>query len=204
MKQIIVFGLFLMLSSVGVALTVSQQQFDADFCVNGHGSSWVNACVCSEPTQFTGIYCDNRLGPVCQKNQDCPNNQFCAIFANANKCAPLVVRHTVTDEKGTFALSDYLLNYDSAIQFCQSLGDGYRLATRADFDCQASGPACLALSRVLLLQETFTTRGFFWLDEKDEKNAYYADFNDGTVYSCSKSNIKTTQALCIKEHRDDK
>ena len=40
---------------------------------------------------------------------------------------------------------------------------------------------------------------FFWLDEADEKKAYYVDLNDGTVYNTKKSNRSTMQALCVKE-----
>ena len=44
-------------------------------------------------------------------------------------------------------------------------------------------------------------KGFFWLDAKDDVNAYYADINDGTVYETAKKNIKTIQALCIKKEK---
>ena len=180
------------------AMIVSNDIFDADFCRNGYPSTWGGACVCKNPTEYTGRYCDIYMKEICQKNSDCGTEYFCITDENIGKCAPLMARGAVTSEKGMFVLSDMVLNYQSAQSFCTGLGESYRSVVRSDFDCADIGPSCLEAQMIIELQEGFGTRGFFWLDAKDSLNAYYADINDGTVYETRQDNFKTMQALCIK------
>ncbi len=178
------------------------EPLDTDFCQKGYGAPWVGACVCDNPTIYTGRYCDVRTTGSCQSNQECAQDSFYLQAEENGACAPIKTQGPVIINNASFIISDMLLNYQSAERFCSSYtGGGYRQATRADFSCSGIGPACLDTDTVMTLQEHLGTRGFFWLDSKDETNAYYADMNDATVYETSKQNFKTIQALCIKKEQ---
>ena len=198
MKKVFIFCFcFLTFYSVTV---LSSEAFDTDFCKNGYGAPWVGACVCDNPTVYTGRYCDVRTTGSCHSNKECPKDSFCLQSGETAVCALTTGQGPIVVNNVSFVLSDMLLNYQSAERFCSSYtGGGYRQATRADFGCSGIGPACLDTDTVITLQEHLGTRGFFWLDSKDETNAYYADMNDATVYETSKQNFKTIQALCIKK-----
>jgi hypothetical protein len=189
-KSVVLCLCFIVFKALGVQ--ASSDVFDADFCRNGHSSAWVGACICEKPTEYTGRYCDVQMTSVCHSNKDCPKDMFCSQVDNVSKCVPLLARGSVVVQKSQFVLSDMLLNHQSAEWFCSAYkGGGYRQATRADFLCADIGPLCLDTDVVIGLQEYFGMRGFFWLDAKDDVNAYYADINDGTVYETAKKNIKT-------------
>lgn len=183
------------------AVSFFNDKFDGDFCRNGHAAPWVGACVCEKPIAYTGRYCDISIEQECLLNADCASEYFCLSQDEKKGCVPVKARGPVVVENIEFILSDMLLNYQSAIDFCKGLGAEYRQAIRSDFDCADIGPTCLDTRKIIVLQEIFGMKGFFWLDAKDEANAYYADINDGTVYETSRKNIKTMQALCIKKEK---
>jgi hypothetical protein len=182
-----------------LAISGLDDEFDGDFCQDGYAAPWVSACVCNNPIAYTGKYCDTPTTTSCKTNSECSKDAFCLTLDDSGKCAPVKERGPITINKNDFVLSDMLLNYQSAVRFCNALGGGYRQAERADFSCTDIGPLCLDINTVISLQEPLGTKGFFWLDSKDNDIAYYADINDGTVYETSKQNIKTIQALCIKK-----
>lgn len=180
----------------------SLEMLDTDFCKNGHGAPWIGACICDNPTVYTGRYCDVRTTGSCHSNKECSKDSFCLQSDGIGACTLTTGQGPIVINNVSFIISDMLLNYQSAERFCSSYtGGGYRQASRADFSCSDIGPACLDTDIVITLQEHLGTRGFFWLDSKDETNAYYADMNDGTVYETSKQNFKTIQALCIKKEQ---
>ena len=199
MKNVLIFCfcLFIVQSAVGFI----NEPLDTDFCQKGYGTPWVGACVCENPILYTGRYCDIHTTNFCQSNQECAQDSFCLQAEENGACAPIKTQGPVIIDNGSFVMSDMLLNYQSAKRFCAQYKQGYRQASRADFMCTGIGPACLDAKQIIALQDNFGTRGFFWLDSKDETNAYYADMNDGTVYETSKQNFKTIQALCIKKEQ---
>ncbi len=175
-------------------------EFNAEKCVHGHASRWMNACICNNPNKFLGKYCQETVVPSCASNKDCPQNSFCFLYQGKGGCLKNKLRNVLETSQTFYALSDSLLSYFNAESFCDSLGVGFRPISRQDLHCQSEGASCLDKELMLHLQSVFGNRGFFWLDEKNKsKNAYYADLNDGTVYNISKGNIKSCQVLCIKE-----
>lgn len=194
-------GIMCFISLNTFAVSASNNEFDGDFCKNGYAAPWVGACVCRNPMAYTGKYCDIPTKSDCKKNSECDKSDFCLTLDGAGKCTSVKERGSVTINNDIFVLSDMLLNYPSAVNFCKALGNEYRQATRADFSCADIGPLCLDTNMLITLQEHLGTSGFFWLDSKDDAVAYYADINDGTVYETSRQNIKTTQALCIKKEK---
>ncbi len=199
MKNILIFCLNLLMASTVVGLT--NEPLDTDFCQKGHGAPWVGACVCDNPTVYTGKYCDIRTTKSCGSNKECPRDAFCLQGSEKGACAPIKGMGPIIINNDSFVLSDMLLNYQSAERFCAQYENGYRPANRSDFMCMGIGPACLNAEQIIALQDAFGTRGFFWLDEKNDTQAYYADINDGTVYETSKQNFKTMQALCVKKEQ---
>jgi hypothetical protein len=94
----------------------------------------------------------------------------------------------------TITLSGGITNWKEAKLFCTKIGDGFKLASRADFNCKQTGLGCLDNKLFLPIKEKYGNRGFFWLEEtEDLKKAYYADLNDGTIYNTSKSNSTTDE-----------
>lgn len=155
-------------------VTVIQTPFEPDLCQNGYAGSWTGACICYDREKNPNRYCINAFT---QKERH-----------------PFVLA-----QNKTFTLSGGILTWDEAHQFCTSLSAGFRLASRLDFNCQKTGIGCLNTDIFLPIKKAYGNRGFFWLDEADEKKAYYVDLNDGTVYNTKKSNRSTMQALCVKE-----
>lgn len=177
----------------------SLDMLDTDFCKNGHGAPWIGACICDNPTIYTGRYCDIHTDGACSVNKNCKKGYFCVQSDTEGACASATKHTPIQINASEFVLSEMLLNYQSATNFCSALGKKYRQATRSDFMCDGIGPACLDTETIIALQDAFGSRGFFWLESKDKVAAYYADINDGTVYETSKQNFKTLQALCIKK-----
>lgn len=178
----------------------SSLDFDADMCENGHSSRWANACVCDDPNEFSGKYCSEQMIRSCFSNADCPPDAFCLIRQEKGSCFPTQIRNKLETSKAIYVLSDALLSYLNADAFCSSLGKGYRPVSRSDFDCFSEGASCLDRGLFLQIQDLFGMLGFFWLDEKKGMGeAYYADLNDGTVYSTIKDSITSNQVLCVRE-----
>ena len=151
--------------------------FEPDLCLAGYAGSWTGACICN-------------------KKQEKPN-RYCLSSFNKIEILPYI---KVNDK--TITLSSGITNWEEAKLFCTEIGDGFKLASRADFNCKQTGLGCLDNELFLPIKEKYGNRGFFWLEEtEDLKKAYYADLNDGTIYNTSKSNSTTMQALCIKEDK---
>lgn len=198
MKKFFYILVVLFMSFEVKAIIFQNEQFDADFCQNGYAAPWVGACICEESLTYAGRYCDMPTNEVCRQNKECSREHFCLQTEAKGMCVSIYGRGPLAINGMEFVLSDMLLNYKSAENFCASLGKKYRQATRKDFMCDDIGPGCLDTEKIIELQKMFGTIGFFWLEAKDDNIAFYADINDGTVYETSKQNIKTLQALCVK------
>jgi len=177
-------------------------EFNANKCVHGHASRWVNACVCDRVDKFGGKYCSEPAVHTCSSNQECPENSFCFMYQGKGSCFKNQVRDVLETPQAFYVLSDSLLSYSNAEVFCSSLETSFRPITRKDFNCFSEGAACLDKKLILAIQDTFGVKGFFWLDNKAGTNsAYYADMNDGTVYNTIQENVKSNQVLCIREKK---
>ncbi len=176
--------------------------YDADLCINGKGGTWNGACSCYEPTIYSGRYCSDKKIKDCQQNTDCDSNSYCA-FPNTTKngvCFKKAGYPIIQTKKGAIILSDSIMNAHSAVSFCASLGKDWRMITRADFNCQSLGPACLDFKLLTTLKKSLKSLGFFWLEHRQQSTMfYYADLNDGTVYFTNGQNNTTMQALCIRK-----
>ena len=97
MKKVFVFCFyFLIFHAVPV---LSGEPLDTDFCQNGYGAPWVGACVCENPTVYTGRYCDVRTTGSCHSNKECSKDSFCLQSDDVGTCAlttgqgPIVVNN---------------------------------------------------------------------------------------------------------------
>lgn len=206
-KYGLVFGFFLLLFSsfsAQGACVFNNTPYDPDLCLNGEGSTYMGACTCHNPKEVTGRYCTIATTGKCADDNTCPAGEFCAVFPKAHikNCFPLIGRGPVFSQAKTFILSDSLLTHANAVSFCRSIGEGYRLASRKDFNCDDTGIGCLDTEILSALQEVFGYKLFFWLEAKENTtDAYYTDLNDGTVYYTSQENNATNQALCIQTEK---
>ena len=172
-------------------------------CVNGHMGKWVEKCICDNPLMFSGKYCDEKPVNKCATNKDCPNSYFCLSVNNEGSCYKANIEDTLNISGTLYSLSDSILSYDNALSFCSALGTGYRPISRKDFNCDGLGAGCLDRDLMIKLQEKYGNIGFFWLERVDNSNdAYYADFNDGTVYFVDKNNFKFNQVLCKRDENE--
>lgn len=169
---------FLIPSNILANTNIINKPFEPDLCQNGFAPSWGGACRCFEPNKYTGRYCD-------EKTNGTPSKQ---------------ILKPVQTKNGLFILSASLMNHNQTKDFCFSLGNGFRPATRADFFCNTNGIGCLNKDIFIPIKKQFGNRGFFWLEETESNDtAYYADLNDSTVYHTQKTNTATIQGLCIQK-----
>lgn len=192
MKKIFFFSIFILVPSVAFSF------FEPDLCQNGYAGSWTGACICQN-SNFSNTYCNEKSTLNCQENKDCPINTYCNL---TNKTSGFCFKNNthikVQTKKGVFILSNALMDKKSAHNFCASLNTNP--AKRQDFNCNSTGVSCLDLKIFTPLKIKNGPRGFFWLEEVDKTDkAYYADFNDSTVYQTNSNNNSTMQALCIKD-----
>ena len=202
-KKIISLGfLIFLISSLYAGPVIYQAPYDSDQCSQGTAGRWTGACACYDAAKTAGRYCDQPVGGLCDTNSQCQADEFCfyppkkiqGVCHKISYYPPLVKGWWFW--KKSYVLSGELMNWPSAQSFCNAM-DG-RIITREDFGCQAMGVSCLDLDLLALLKPAKGI-GFFWLDEDENKPdlAYYADFNDGIVYSFKKSSAAVTQALCV-------
>ncbi len=201
--SMILFYIYTLICSINVWAEFSiDHGFNPTLCKNGYASRWAGSCVCDIPNQWGGKYCSDPLLNECQSNLDCPQKSFCVWYQEKGRCLKNQVRNILDLPEAIYALSDGLISYQNAGAFCSSLGSNFRPIARKDFHCASQGASCLDKELILAMQGIFGMRGFFWLDAKVGTNeAYYADLNDGVVYSVAQDNIKSNQVLCIKDKK---
>lgn len=176
--------------------------YDADLCINGKAGTWNGACACYKPEIYSGRYCSEQKSKNCQNNTDCSSDSYCSfpISSSDGSCFKKAGYPIIQTAKGEIIFSDSIMNAQSAQSYCTSLGKNWRIITRADFNCQSIGPACLDFNLLTTLKKSLKSLGFFWLEQRQQSDTYYyADLNDGTVYFTNGKNNTTMQALCVRK-----
>lgn len=204
------------LTKVGTKNTLTPQPagfiddapFDCDDCVNGECGAWTNGCICwHDQLNLSGKNCDEPAQNSCQFNTDCPPDSYCNIDKNAKMCEPAtmgacfktVLYAPLTVGEQTFIISRPLMSRFSAVNFCKSLGQDWRLASRTDLNCNGMGIGCVNPDYIKAFQSKMGIRGFLWLDETTQNcQALYMDVNDGAIYNTRMNAVNTAQALCIR------
>jgi len=181
---------------------IYQTSYSPEQCVQGTSGRWTGACSCYDGKKTAGRYCDQPVGGLCDTNSQCQADEFCFYPPKESSGICHKISHYPVLTKGwllwkkSYLLSGELMNWQSTQSFCEAVGG--RNVTRADFGCDSMGVACLDLNLLVSIR-AINGLGFFWLDGNEQQNdlAYYADFNDGIVYSFKKSSAAVTQALCV-------
>ncbi len=188
---------------------IDDAPFDCDDCVNGEGGAWTNACICwRDQLNLSGKNCDEAAQSFCKTNTDCPTNTYCNIDKNAKPCEPNTQNgacfKTVSYEPLSvggrqFIISRALMNHFSAKNFCASLGQDWRFASRGDLQCDGMGIGCVNTDYIAAFQSKMGIRGFLWLDDGAQNcQAFYMDINDGAIYNTRMNAVNTAQALCVR------
>lgn len=190
--------LFISLLIGGLSKQVFAQQssftdetpYTASACEQGNPMAWNNACVCH--AGWTGAHCTHESTQSCSQTNPCKDTkQYC----QDGYCHFPYHYASIPAKNLNLVVSRSIMTWDEAQDFCKVLK--MQPASRKDFGCNGLGIGCLDTHSFQTLQEKLEYRGFIWLDEEKNQQAYYADLNDLNVYLSQKTSRAVCQALCV-------